>query len=169
MTNLETLRDLYRHMAWSDAAVWSVVVASDAACADKSSRDRLFHIHQVQRLFLNVWKKQALDPHAGERLETRDLAGWARSYYPEAQSFLSGVGDSDLDAAVDLPWALHVAAQLGFEPAPITLRDTLLQVYTHTAHHRGQIATRLKELGAQPPLIDFIAWVWRGRPEPAWP
>jgi uncharacterized damage-inducible protein DinB len=169
MTHLETFRDLYRHMEWADAAAWSAVVASDAACADKSTRERLFHIHQVQRLFLAVWRSQPLDPHAGEGLETRDLARWARSYYSEAQSFLAGIGDSELEASVSLPWTPLVAERLGFEPAPIKLRDTVIQVYTHTAHHRGQVISRLRELGAEPPLIDFIAWVWRGRPEPAWP
>jgi len=169
MSDIETLRDLYRHMEWADAVVWTAVVASEAACADKATRDRLFHIHLVQRLFLAIWRSQPLDPHAGEGLETRDLARWAPAYYPEARSFLEGIGDSELAAGVTIPWASAIAARLGFEPAPITLRDAVFQVYAHTAHHRGQVLSRLRELGAEPPLIDFIAWAWRGRPEPAWP
>jgi len=35
--------------------------------------------------------------------------------------------------------------------------------------HRGQVAARLREIGGEPPLVDFIAWVRLGRPEPVWP
>ena len=63
---------------------------------------------------------------------------------------------------VALPWAQQVAERLGFEPALVTLADTAAQVVAHTAHHRGQVMTRLRGLGGNPPLIDFIAWVWRG-------
>ncbi len=33
---------------------------------------------------------------------------------------------------------------------------------------RGQNATRLRELGGEPPLTDYIAWLWKGRPAPDW-
>ena len=29
-------------------------------------------------------------------------------------------------------------------------------------------ATRLRELGGEPPPIDLIVWYWKGRPAPAW-
>jgi uncharacterized damage-inducible protein DinB len=38
----------------------------------------------------------------------------------------------------------------------------------HSGYHRGQVARRLREHGAEPPLGDFIAWVWMGRPEADW-
>jgi uncharacterized damage-inducible protein DinB len=34
----------------------------------------------------------------------------------------------------------------------------------HSQHHRGQNATRLRELGAVPPATDLIVWYWKGRP-----
>jgi hypothetical protein len=33
-------------------------------------------------------------------------------------------------------------------------------------YHRGQVATRLRERGGEPPLTDFIAWIWMHRPAP---
>jgi hypothetical protein len=27
---------------------------------------------------------------------------------------------------------------------------------------------RLRELGTTPPLVDFIAWAWAGKPSPDW-
>jgi uncharacterized damage-inducible protein DinB len=38
----------------------------------------------------------------------------------------------------------------------------------HSQHHRGQNATRLRELGGEPPMTDLIVWYWKGRPGPRW-
>jgi uncharacterized damage-inducible protein DinB len=38
----------------------------------------------------------------------------------------------------------------------------------HSHYHRGQNATRLRELGGTPPTTDYIVWLWKGRPQPAW-
>jgi len=42
--------------------------------------------------------------------------------------------------------------------------EALTQMAMHSQWHRGQNATRLRELGAQPPTVDLIAWYWKGRP-----
>jgi uncharacterized damage-inducible protein DinB len=38
----------------------------------------------------------------------------------------------------------------------------------HSHYHRGQNATRLRELGGEPPMTDLIVWYWKGRPRPDW-
>jgi uncharacterized damage-inducible protein DinB len=38
----------------------------------------------------------------------------------------------------------------------------------HSHHHRGQNATRLRELGGVPPSTDLIVWYWKGKPTPSW-
>jgi len=40
----------------------------------------------------------------------------------------------------------------------------VLQVFLHTQHHRGQVCMRMREVGVVPPTIDFILWLWAGRP-----
>lgn len=52
---------------------------------------------------------------------------------------------------------------------PATVEESVIQIVLHTAHQRAQLCTRLRELGAEPPLVDFIAWVWQGKPDPVWP
>ena len=39
--------------------------------------------------------------------------------------------------------------------------DILTQLLTHGAYHRGQIATRLRSIGVDPPKTDFILWCRR--------
>jgi uncharacterized damage-inducible protein DinB len=40
----------------------------------------------------------------------------------------------------------------------------LLQAITHSQHHRGQNASRMRQLGATPPMTDFVIWYALGRP-----
>jgi uncharacterized damage-inducible protein DinB len=43
-------------------------------------------------------------------------------------------------------------------------RVLLLQAITHSQHHRGQNACRMRQLGATPPMTDFVIWYALGRP-----
>ena len=43
----------------------------------------------------------------------------------------------------------------------------LLQALTHSQHHRGQNASRMRQLGATPPMTDFVIWYALGGPRPA--
>jgi uncharacterized damage-inducible protein DinB len=161
--------DLYRHMEWADAATWRAVLGSTGARADESMRVRLHHIHLVQRAFLSIWRGEPIDVHAGEALSLGDLATWAGPYYAEARAEIARPGAPPLDGTVQVPWSKQIVERLGFEPAATTLADTIVQVYGHTSHHRGQVLARLRELGTTPPFVDYIAWVWQGRPAAAWP
>jgi uncharacterized damage-inducible protein DinB len=40
----------------------------------------------------------------------------------------------------------------------------LLQAITHSQHHRGQNASRMRQLGATAPMTDFVIWYALGRP-----
>ena len=48
------------------------------------------------------------------------------------------------------------------EPWSNTIRDILTHVIAHSAHHRGQIASRMREAGHDPPATDFIHAARRG-------
>ena len=49
MFSVEALRELYAHMEWADAKVWSVALKPGRASTDKPLRDKLLHIHRTQR------------------------------------------------------------------------------------------------------------------------
>jgi uncharacterized damage-inducible protein DinB len=57
---------------------------------------------------------------------------------------------------------------IGKKPVNPTVAETMLQVAMHTTYHRGQLNKRLRELGGEPPLIDFIVWIWLGKPKAEW-
>jgi uncharacterized damage-inducible protein DinB len=182
MNLLSHLQDQFRQMEWADALVWRTALALDATLADETLRTRLHHLHQVQRVFLSVWqgafahlqdgneRRQAVLAwvNKGNELRGADLLAWGRDYHRAAQPYLDNLSEEALAQSVALPWTEMVAARLGQTPAPSTLAETMQQVTMHSAYHRGQVNIRLRELGAEPPLVDFIAWVWLGKPAAQW-
>ncbi len=168
MKLLTTIQELFQHMEWADALVWQTALASEAALEDKSMRERLLHTHMVQRAFLRIWQEQPLNPNAAADLTGVSLAAWGREYHQEARRYLSEIMEADLDRPVTLPWAEFIAARIGRQPETPTLGETCLQVASHSGYHRGQVNARPRELGAEPPLVDFITWIWLGKPAAQW-
>ena len=165
----DQLTELYRHMEWADAKVWRAVPGGNRD--DDRLRTLLLHIHVVQRAFLCVWTHQPIDDvfRTAEQLTTlADIRSWAQPYYRDALAFVEQLTDEQLAAAIALPWAGQLAQQLGCDPAPPTLGDTGFQVTSHSTYHRGQVNARLRELGGEPPLVDYIAWIWFGKPHAEW-
>jgi uncharacterized damage-inducible protein DinB len=156
-------------MEWADALVWKAVRAVGDGEPDGQLRERLLHIHVVQRAFLNIWTGKPMTfPEADEFPALRDLERWARPYYPEAGQHLETLSAAELSGPVELPWAAGLTRRFGRDPDTVTLAETALQVTSHSTYHRGQVNTRLRELGVEPPLVDYIAWLWLGRPAAQW-
>jgi len=162
--------EMYRHMEWADATVWRTVMATPDAEGDQKLLDKLLHLHMVQHAYVLLWRGE--EPHLAGASSTRGLLpvlDLARDYYRSLPEVLASFDESKLDESFEIPWGAQIAKQLGRDIAPVTLRDTILQIPLHTAYHRGQVNTRLRELGATPPLVDYIAWAWFGKPKPEWP
>ena len=169
MLLLPSIRDLFGHMEWADAGLWKVALATPAAGDDVFLREKLHHLHMVQRSFFLIWHDE--DPRAAANLtfeELPALARWGREYHAGAATYLGKLDDATLVRVIALPWASRFAGE-GRPIGPVTLGETLLQVALHSVNHRGQLLVRLRELGAAPPTLDYIMWLWLGRPRPDWP
>lgn len=166
--NLNTLIDLYKHQEWADAAVWNAVVASDEAQTDEKLREYLYHLHIVQRAFLRMWRDEAGETPYPTFEDAKPLMLWAQTYYNEAFEYLKSLDDEKVAEAMPVPWASMVEKRLGRPPDITTMGDTILQVVMHSMYHRGQVNARLRAVGGEPPLVDYIAWVWLGKPKAEW-
>lgn len=153
------------HMRWADETVWKATLASPAAADDKRIRDLLAHLHMTQRAFLKVWRRENLERGDLSLDDLTRIIAWAREVHDEIEAFIATIDEDDLDRLTIMPWAARFAERSGLPgAADTTFRDTLLQLPMHSTYHRGQVNARLRELGAEPPLTDYIAWVWFGRP-----
>ena len=88
-----------------------------------------------------------------------DLKAFARKVHTELAAMLEAM-DHQLAETAEVPW---------FQPPlKISVRHALMQAAMHSHYHRGQNATRLRELGGVPPATDFIVWVRNGQPNARW-
>jgi len=156
------LDELYRHQEWADAEHWRAFEAHPAALADKAIRERLLHIHVVQSAFF--W---AVGPRTSKFVFIKiedyrnmaDLKAFAQKYHREIADLFNGM-DEKLEAEqVEIPW---------FDGLKISRRQALTQCAMHSHYHRGQNATRLRELGGVPPATDFIMWLSQRQPAAVW-
>lgn len=162
--------DLFDHMEWADARVWDAALAHGAARDDGALRALLMHTHSVQQAFLDVWTKQPFAFRSSFDDTTLDAElATVRAYYPRVRTFLQALTEAQRAAPLVLPWTQWVEQHLGRPPGPVTLGETILQVLSHSTHHRAQSNARLRVLGVEPPMIDYIAWLWLERPAPVWP
>ena len=83
------------------------------------------------------------------------------------------VGDRiPLEAAVWLGPNEQVAAPFTFrnmkgQTLTVPLWAALRHVVNHASYHRGQVASKLKRLGVEPPITDLVFWVAEQTPRPA--
>ena len=88
------------------------------------------------------------------------LMAWAKSFHQHAAVYMARLEADQLAKPMPLAWSAQVESAIGRVPEMTTIGDTVLQVALHSIHHRGQLNVRLRELGATPPLLDYIGWVW---------
>ena len=155
-------------MEWADACVWRAVLTHPSALEDARLRDLLLHLHGVQRGFLAVWTSQP--PGAGSGVQADLLAAedGVRAYYDELRAALAHFDEASLLRPVVMPGLEPYEQQMGRRFEVPTLGETILQVASHSTYHRGQVNARLREVGGEPPLVDYIAWIWFGRPTAEW-
>jgi hypothetical protein len=67
-----------------------------------------------------------------------------------------------------MPWVAKYEKTLGLTFAVPTSATRCSRSCTTPPNHRGQINARLRTLGAQPPLVDYIGWIWFGKPRAEW-
>jgi uncharacterized damage-inducible protein DinB len=164
--DLADCRGVLGHAEWADALVWKAVTLLGRD--DGELREKFHHLHMVQWAYLHIWRAEPVRPRELTTFPAlAAIRAWAREYYRELPSYLVTVAEDGLVREVRFPWADRLVQRFG-QAAPATWAESVLQLAIHSAYHRGQVARRLRELGAEPPLSDFIAWIWQGRPEADW-
>jgi len=166
--NRHEFSEMLTHMEWADAESWRVVRALPAAQSDERVKWLMHHAHLVQSVYLQTWRG---DPFQLTELtaypDVAAIAAWARPYYPQVSAFANTVDEARFGEPVDFPWSAMIIEKFG-KALPATLSESVWQVLSHSTYHRGQLATRIRELGGEPPLVDFLVWVWANKPAPEW-
>jgi len=153
--NAEVLMDLARHQAWADSAHWKALRQNTALLEDAEIRKRLNHMVTAQKMLTALARGETSDPGGAKEIESMDELESAMANTQAA--LIAALGSVDLDRMIALP-----RGPKGPFEAPAGV--LLLQALTHSQHHRGQNASRMRQLGTPPPMTDYVVWYALGRP-----
>lgn len=169
MKEQNNISQLFHHMEWADAELWQSVLKLSSANNDSRLRKILNHIHKVQRAFFYVWTKQSLEfPKENNFPDLMGIAKWGREYHTLVKEYLISFNEEEINTIIEIPWSNMFEKIIGKKPEEPTYEETMLQVTMHSAYHRAQVNARIRELGGEPAFIDFIAWIWMGKPAAGW-
>lgn len=159
---LAHLRDLLAHAEWANAVFFHAWAKSPARDHEEMRR-RAAHLLGVQQGFLHVLRGEPPGfPPDGPPPSFDELRAWAPACHAGLRDFAAALAPEGLGRVVRIPW-------FGTEPpCDITAAEALVQVAMHSQHHRGQLMTRLKDHGGEPKNVDWIIWLWKGRPAGRW-
>jgi uncharacterized damage-inducible protein DinB len=158
---IDYLRDLMHYTEWANAVFFHQWAKSPDRDQEEM-RQRVGHVIGVQDGFLAVLRGDAPGrppdgpPPSFETLHTRAIESHAK-----LRAFTAGLDSEGLGRQVQIPWFPD-------PPCRITVGQALVQVAMHTQHHRGQLMTRLKDHGGEPKNVDWIIWLWKGKPSARW-
>jgi uncharacterized damage-inducible protein DinB len=158
-----TLRDLWNHHAWADAEHWRAFSELPAVFEDRALFERLHHLHLTQSAW--VWaigdrRDEFVMSSPTDFVPALALKEFAIRNHASLIKAAASDGPA-LDRIIGIPWFPD-------PPLRVTVREGLTQVAMHSHYHRGQNATRFRELGGDPPGTDLITWIWKGRPAARW-
>jgi uncharacterized damage-inducible protein DinB len=154
-TNAELLQDLARYQAWADAAHWKTFHENSTLLEDAEIQKRLNHILSALRMLTTLARGETPDPAGMTATEPVDQLEAAMS--KSNGEMIEAINTVDLGKMIPLP-----RGPKGPWEAPAGV--LLLQAITHGQHHRGQNASRMRQLGVTPPMTDFVIWYALGRP-----
>jgi uncharacterized damage-inducible protein DinB len=149
------LLEMARHQVWADAQHWEALRKNGALLQDEEIRKRLNHMVMALRLQTGRARGETPNPAAMPPIESADELEAALTQ--ANAELIEAISAVDLRRTIDLP-----RGPRGPWQAPAGA--LLLQLALHGQHHRGQNAARMRQLGAVPPMTDYLAWLSLGRP-----
>jgi uncharacterized damage-inducible protein DinB len=155
---LDYIRSLYSHQFWADDELLRAVAACESAPQDTEMLHGLRHIANAQLYLLSQMKNESFDTaRFKEQLSYAQLMERFGEAHAANEAFLASLTEAGLHRPFEMPYF-----QCNF-----TLVEGMTQIILHSQNHRGQCLTRLRELGAKPPALDYILWVKDTHPRPA--
>jgi uncharacterized damage-inducible protein DinB len=116
-----------------------------------SLRDTLTHLLAVEWVWLERWRGRSprtlLAPEEFPTLDSLSLR-W-QTVEHEMREYLAALSEEALECPVT-----YVSTR--GQEWTYTLGRMILHLLHHQGYHRGQVTTLLRQLGAQPPKVDFL-------------
>ncbi len=159
--DMNTLRTLMRYSDWANRQITTAADGLSHEQLDRpfdmgrgSLRKTLLHILNGETVWLRRWQGQTETPWPSES-ESTAVAAIANRFTANAaerDAWLANIKPADVQQQIvyrDSKGSLFTAS----------LGDMMIQMFTHSLHHRAQAINMLRRLGAAPPELDYMMWV----------
>jgi uncharacterized damage-inducible protein DinB len=162
MLPLSVLKEMFEYNYWARdrqlracAALTNEQFLRPLGNSFSSLRDTLAHLVAAEWVWLERWRGRSPTPRDAEDFAAEkfpDLGAieerW-RAVERNMREYLTGLGNQDLTQPLTY-------ANLKGETWTYPLWQALFHLINHQTYHRGQVTTLLRQLGAEPPQIDFL-------------
>ena len=145
---------LMAHLAWADQLALESVERSTELNPD--SLELLAHVLAAEHVWISRLLRRPAEFPTWPALSTAECARLAERNRRELEDYVATRTEQSLEEEVTY---VNSAGKQFTSRAD----DILLQVFTHGAYHRGQIARALRIAGQEPNPTDYIAFI-RGAP-----
>ena len=164
---ISEIKDLVAHMVWADNEIWKEIFKLDTQKDIHEIHNLMLHIHSCQFAYHNIWNNQPLPNFDKIKFQSlHELYNWGIDLHKKNLDFINNLKEQNLDDTITLPWIKIFEDEFGKPPEKTNLKDTIHQVIMHSTYHRGQVNLKIRSLENKPPLIDYIYWIWLGKPLP---
>ncbi len=152
MNLADHVRRQFAYDAWANREVFDAIRSNSA---DSRSIELMLHILAAEQ----VWYDRL-------RQQPQSVSVWPKSDLAHCESHTAQLAKLwteylDLVTAGDLSLTISYKNSKG-ESWTSTVGDILTHVILHSAYHRGQIASHMRESGLTPAYTDFIHGVRQG-------
>jgi uncharacterized damage-inducible protein DinB len=151
-TLLDHLRRQFTYNAWANREVLTVMRAQGT---DDRSLAIMAHILSAERLWLERITGQPQSMPVWPQFDLDHCESQAEEMEQRWQGYLN-------QQQLDLSQSVSYKNSKG-EPWTSTVLDILTHVILHSAYHRGQVASHMREIGHTPAYTDFIHAVRQGQ------
>jgi uncharacterized damage-inducible protein DinB len=153
---MQDLLELFRYNARANGKVFDlaagvdpVVVDADAPGTHGTVKSTLAHLASVEAAYLAMLEQRWLDSFEPRETYFAHDPRWFAAHIQELGAaylrLLESTPDS-LDRPLQIPWFTF----------PVSAREGLRQVLTHSAQHRSQVLSWLSTRGVATPDLDYV-------------
>jgi uncharacterized damage-inducible protein DinB len=144
-----------RQFVYDEWANREILAAMRKNGTDERSLQLMAHILSAERLWLERLRQQQQSSPVWPKIDLDQCEAQAAAMGKLWQEYIELVTTGDLSQTVSYKNSKG-------EPWTSTVGDILTHVVMHSAYHRGQIASHMRESGRTPAYTDFIHGVRQG-------
>ncbi|MCC6386207.1 MAG: DinB family protein [Dehalococcoidia bacterium] len=152
---MQFLIDGFRHSGWANGALLAACIEAGPARIAAASEGMylpldtiLRHAVKVEAVYLRLLGGEAGIDHDPETADLSALVELQAAVAAGYGALIAGLPEGGFERPVRIPW---------FD-AGISAGDALLQVLTHSAEHRADVAYALTRAGIETPHMDYVVW-----------